>query len=373
VGLGATGSAALLAIARRGKRIIGLDRFSPPHTLGSSHGRSRIIREALYESPIYVPLVRRAYELWQALERDTGRDLLRRIGGLMLGPPDGALVQGASRSAEMHAVSFEVLNAVDIRRRFPVFQPADGSVGIFEPRAGFLDPEGCVAGALDLAVRAGADLRCDTAVTGWSGTGSGIRLVTSRGQLECGTLILAAGPWMAGFLREAAISLTVERQVMYWLRPSGDRLRFSADHLPVFIWEWERDRLFYGIPDHGAGFKVARHHEGDTVTPDAVDRRVHAGEIAEMRALLVRTIPEADGPLVEAATCLYSNTPDRHFVLGRHPREPRVLLASPCSGHGFKFASAIGEVLADLATGRTPSFDLGPFRPDRFGEARGGA
>jgi len=371
VGLGATGSAALLSLARRGTRVIGFDRFSPPHNQGSSHGRSRVIREAYYESPVYVPLVRRAYELWQALERDSGRPLLHITGGLMLGPADGTLVQGARRSAELHGLPFEVLSATDIRRRFPVFQPPEETLGILEPRAGFLEPEGCLAGALEQAVKAGAELCLETAVTGWTSTLTGIRLGTSRGAVECGRLILAAGPWMTTLLGGAPIPLTIERQVMYWFRPSGDPSRFSADRLPVFLWEWERDRLFYGIPDHGSGFKVARHHEGEAVTPDGVDRGVHAGEIVEMRALLRRTIPEADGPPVEAVTCLYTNTPDRHFVLGSHPLEPRVLLASPCSGHGFKFASVIGEVLADLATGRTPAFDLGPFRPDRFaGEAR---
>ena len=366
VGLGATGSAALLALARRGVRVIGLDRFSPPHNLGSSHGRSRVIREAYYESPVYVPLVRRAYELWSALERDSGRSLLRQTGGLMLGSPDGTLVQGARQSAELHGLPVESLNAAEIRRRFPVLHPAQHDVGIFEPRAGFLDPEGCVAGALELAVRAGAELRAETPIAGWTTSGSAVRLSTSRGTVECDTLILAAGPWMPGLLGGAPIPLTVERQVMYWVRPTGDRSRFAPDRLPVFIWEWEPDRLFYGIPDHGAGFKVARHHEGEVVTPDAADRGVSSAEILEMRAILRRTIPEADVPPVEAVTCLYTNTPDRNFVLGAHPSEPRVLLASPCSGHGFKFASVLGELLADLATGRQSGFDLTPFRPDRF-------
>jgi sarcosine oxidase len=367
IGLGAAGSAATLALARRGVSVVGLDRLVPPHPFGSTHGRSRVIREAYYESPVYVPLVQRAYELWEAQARDGGRPLFWKTGGLMLGRPDGELVTGARRSAEQHGLPFEVLSASEIRRRFPVFQAADDDVGILEPRAGFLDPEACVETALTLAARAGAELLTGAMVTGWRRRGEGLVLATSRGAIECGTAIVAVGPWAGDLLEDAGLPLTVERQVMYWFRPTGDASRFSPARLPVFIWEWTNGHLFYGIPDHGAGFKVARHHEGQAVTPDTVDRLVQPAEVADMRNILGRTIPDAAGALVEAVTCLYTNTPDHHFVLGPHPAEPRVIIASACSGHGFKFASAIGEVLADLATTGESNFDLRPFRADRFG------
>jgi sarcosine oxidase len=284
----------------------------------------------------------------------------------MVGPAEGTLIIGARRSAQLHRLPYEELGVSEIRRRFPVFHPGSGDIGILEPRAGFLDPEACVESALTVATGAGAEIRTGTEVTGWKRVGDGLALSTSGGTISCGTAILAAGAWAGGLLGNVGIPLTIERQVMYWLRPAGDRSRFSADRLPVFIWEWEQGRFFYGIPDDGAGFKVARHHEGETVGPDAVERGVGATEVAEMRAILARLIPDADGPPVEAVTCLYTNTPDSHFVLGPHPGEPRMIIASPCSGHGFKFASVIGEVLADLATGQTPGFDLSPFRSDRF-------
>ncbi len=367
VGLGAAGSAAALMLARRGQRVIGFDRFHPPHLHGSSHGRSRIIREAYYESPAYVPLVQRAYELWHALEQDSGRHLLTTTGGLMLGPADGELVQGARRSAEAHDIPFELLDAAAVRRRFPAFRPDDDAVGVLEHRAGFLDPEACIESCLTLASKAGATLRFDTLVDRWEPTEDGVRLHTSSGIVECARVVLTAGAWMGGLIGIVALPLTVTRQVMYWFRPHSGASHYGAGAMPVFIWEWEPGRMIYGFPDHGAGFKAARHHEGPVVNANVADRTVSPAEIAEMRLILGRCFPEADGEPVESATCLYTSTPDHHFVLGPHPNDPRVILASPCSGHGFKFASAIGEVLADLVISGRTTFDLSPFSPGRFG------
>lgn len=367
IGLGAAGSAALLALARRGIPAVGLDRYRPPHSHGSSHGRSRVIREAYYESPAYVPLVRRAYELWQALERDGGRPLLQQTGGLMIGPADGALVRGARESAEAHGLPFELLDAAGIRRRFPVFHAPAGSAGVLEPRAGVLDPEAAIEVTLALAAQAGAELRFEAPVSGWrEEAGGGLRLDTSAGPVHAERVIVTAGPWAPELLAGAGAPLEVERQVMYWFRPAAPE-PFAATRLPVFIWEWGAGRYFYGLPDQGAGFKVARHHDGETVTAATPRRAVQPEEIGEMRQLLRRFIPDADGPPTDAITCLYTNTPDHHFLLGPHPRDPRVIIGSACSGHGFKFAPVLGEVLADLALTGQSAFDLTPFRPGRFG------
>lgn len=369
VGLGAAGSAALLALARRGISAIGLDQFSPPHALGSTHGRSRIIREAYYESPVYVPLVQAAYEVWARIERDAGRPLLQITGGVMIGAPDGVLVQGALRSAREHGLRHELLDAAELRRRLPMFAIPDGAAGVWEFRAGILDPEACVTSCLELAERAGAIVQRNTGVTGWTRQGDGIRIATTAGPLDCGRLILAAGPWIGSLCEELALPLTVERQVMAWFTPSP-RAPFRAEVLPVFIWEWEDEQTFYGIPDQGQGFKVAGHHDGSTTTADTVERQVLPSDVDALRGLLRRFIPAADGPPSDAVTCLYTNTPDHHFILGAHPLEPRVVLASPCSGHGFKFASAVGEVLADLVIEGHSSFDLAPFTPARFSTTR---
>ena len=372
VGLGATGSAALLALARRGVRVVGLDRFSPPHRFGSTHGRSRIIREAYYESPVYVPLVRAAYEAWARIEHDLGRPLLQVTGGVMLGPPESTLVQGALRSAREHGLPHELLDTPALRRRLPAFAIPDGTAGVWESRAGILDPEACVAGCLELAQRAGAELQLNTPVSGWSRVGDGLRLDTAEGSIECGRLILAAGSWMTDLCGDLRLPLTVERQVMAWFAPA-ERTPFLAASLPVFVWEWATEQFFYGIPDQGDGLKVARHHEGEPTTAGTVDRTVRPADIAAIRGLLNRFLPAADLPPCDAATCLYTNTPDRHFLLGAHPHEARVLVASPCSGHGFKFASALGEVLADLAIEGRSRFDLSAFDPGRFTTHREGA
>ena len=369
VGLGAAGSAILQALARRGIRAIGLDRFHPPHTHGSSHGRSRVIREAYYESPVYVPLVQRAYLEWARLAHDTGRTLLTQTGGLMIGPARGELVAGALRSATTHGLPHELLRSDEVRRRFPVFNVGEDAVGLLEPRAGFLDPEECVAACLDLAARYGATIRTGTPITGWSGTRDGLLLESPAGDIACGRAVLAAGPWLPALLGGAGLPVTVERQVMYWFEPAAGARRFAPNRCPVFLWEWEPGRFLYGIPDHGHGFKAAVHHEGLEVTPDAVDRNVGLGEVEAIRELLSRTIPDAPGRLREATVCLYSNTPDHHFILGPHPDEPRVVLASACSGHGFKFASAVGEVVADLVVAGGTDLDLSAFAPGRFTES----
>ena len=365
VGLGAMGSAALLDLARRGVRAVGFDRFHPPHTLGSTHGRSRIIRQAYFEDPVYVPLVRRAYERWELLTGETGVPVFQRTGGLMLGPRDGVLVSGSRLSAMTHQVPFEELDAAAIVKRFPDLRPDPDTTAILEPHAGMLDPEASVATMLALASQLGAAVHFSTVVNGWTAGSSSVTLETTAGRFEAGAVILAAGSWM-GELIGGSLPLSVERQIMFWFDPLTGMARISPERLPVFIWEWAADRLFYGFPDVGEGLKIARHHDGAETTPAAVDRGVSPEEMADARSLLERFIPAAAGGFRSAAVCLYTNTPDSHFVLGPLASDPRVIVVSACSGHGFKFASAIGEVAADLATIDSSTFDLSVFSPDRF-------
>lgn len=368
IGLGAMGSAAACELARRGHRVLGLDRFRGPplHAFGSSHGRTRIIRQAYYEHPLYVPLVRRAYRRWAELEAETGRSLLQVTGGLMLGAADGVLVRGARESARTHGLAFEELTGSEIRRRFPALQTPDESAGILEPEAGVLFPERCIEAFLSLAGGRGAELRFDEPALEWRIDGQGVAVSTRAGVHRAGRLILAAGPWTGGLLNGTWLRLAVERQVAMWFTPARAPERFGPDRLPVFLWEWAPDRFFYGIPNLGDdGFKVARHHEGETTEPDAVRREVGPEEVEGIRDLLGRYLPDAGGTLRDTAVCLYTNTPDGHFVLDFHPRHPQVVVASPCSGHGFKFASVIGEILADLAIGGSTAFDLTPFSARR--------
>lgn len=362
VGLGAMGSAAAFHLARRGLRVLGLDRFTPPHSFGSSHGQSRIIREAYFEHPMYVPLVQRAYQLWDELERASQRDLLLVTGGLMIGRPDGVLVKGARRSADEHRLPHEILTAIDVKARYPALRPDDDMVAVWEPRAGILFPEDCIEAHLSLAKTHGAALRYGEQVLSWQADGDGVRVVTDQGEYRAGQALLTAGSWMASLVPELNLPLTIERQALFWFTPRANGANFSPERCPIHLWESSPRRFFYGFPDLGEGVKVAGHHEGELTSPERVSREVSDAEVEAIRTPMRRYVPDADGALRSTAVCLYTNTPDEHFWIDRHPQHSQVLIASPCSGHGFKFSSVLGEVLADLLTSGQARFDLSLFQ-----------
>ena len=360
------GSAAAYHIAAAGGRVLGLDRFHPPHDLGSSHGLTRIIREAYFEHPTYVPLVQRAYELWADLEEKSQRQLLLKTGGVMVGREEGVLVRGARRSAEMHGLRHEVLSSMELRQRFPIFEPGKEMVGVWEPRAGVLYPEAAIEAHLELAAKLGASLHFNEPVLKWEPDGQGVRVHTAGGRYTAAKLLLAAGAWVGSLIPDLELPLKVERQVLYWFEPRRQAEAFGAANCPIYIWEYEPGRFFYGFPELGHGVKVALHHQGETTQPDTVNREVAAEEIERMRGLLRQYMPAAEGRLRATAVCLYTNTPDEHFILDRHPQHSQVVLASPCSGHGFKFSSAIGEVAATMLRDEEPRFDLSLFRISRL-------
>ncbi len=366
VGLGAMGSMTALELVLRGHRVIGFDRFRPPHAFGSSTGKTRIIREAYFEHPLYVPLVQRAYERWDALERDGPGpgSLLLRTGGLMIGPPGQRLVSGARTSALEHGLVFEELSPADMHRRFPRFHLGQSECAIWEPRAGVLYPEVAIASALTRAVGAGAELHFGEAVREWK-SGTDLRLQTDAETYRVDRVILTAGAWMATELPRIRLPLTVARQALFWFAGGQGAGGAGPAELPIFIWEWEPERMFYGFPDLGDGVKVAIHHEGTAVSPGDERQEADPREAEPLLEALSSRIPGL-GPVREATTCLYTNTPNGDFLIDRHPDDERVVLASPCSGHGFKFAPALAEVLADLVEAKSPGFDLRPFRLDRF-------
>ena len=366
VGLGAMGSSTLYHLASRGLRVIGVDRYAPPHTHGSTHGRTRIIREAYYEHPCYVPIVQRAYQLWSALERESGRSLFIQTGGLMIGPPTGTLFAGALRSATEHGLAHAVLTPAQVHARFPGFRVPEGSMGLLEPRAGLLLPELCVETQLELAARAGAAVRTGVTVTHWDAGAGGVRVSTDAGEISARTLVLAAGPWLPMLVPDLDLPLEVERQLFHWFEPSAHPEWYDAAHSPISLIEYGDDRVFATFPDIGHGVKSGVHHEGEVIDPDAPRTPASDAEGREMRELLARYLPEAAGRILDRATCVYTNTPDHDFLIDRHPSHANVILASPCSGHGFKFASAVGEIVADLATNGESGFDLRPFSLARF-------
>jgi sarcosine oxidase len=282
----------------------------------------------------------------------------------MIGKPNSAVVAGATRSAHEHSLPHAVLSAAEVRSRFPALQPTDEMVAVWEPRAGILFPEICIEAHLNMARKHGADLRTDEPAVNWEGDGGGVRVLTSKGAYHAGQLVLSAGSWIQSLLRDLKLPLAVERQIQFWFEPKHP-VQFQPERCPIHIWEHEPGRFFYGFPDLGGGVKVARHHEGEMVNPDSINREVRPEEVEVMRAVVRQFLPDADGPLRSAVVCMYTNTPDGHFFIDRHPAHPQVLIASPCSGHGFKFSSVIGEVMADLLTGGQTQFDLSLFR-NRF-------
>lgn len=366
-GLGAFGSAAARALARRGANVLGLDRYQPPHELASHGGRTRIIREAYFEAPLYVPLVRAAFDAWNALGEDTGRRLFQPTGGLMIGPADGELIQGTLASVREHSIAHELLGAVDLRARFPRLEVRDAAVGVLEERAGVLDGPACVEALLSSASDAGARLNFGEPVEAWTTTADGVEVTTPSGEYGADALVLATGPWMGRMLAGDGLPrLRVERHVVHWFRPPAAPASFQAPDFPVTVWEHVPGRFFYTIPDLGEGVKAALHRGGQVTDPEQVRREVTDGDRDAIHHLVQRFLPGLAGTIVGSSVCLYTNTPDGNFLLGRHPREPRVILAGGGSGHGFKFAPVIGELAADLAMDEAPPYDLSPLDPGRF-------
>ena len=371
IGLGAMGSSAAQQLAERGHRVLGFDLFTPPHNNGSSHGQTRIIRQAYWEDWRYVPLLLRSYELWRRLGADSGHSLLQITGCLAIGHPDGDLISRSEQSARKFELPHEMLSSAQIRHRYPAFAVRDEMVGHWEKNAGYLLVEACVRAQLERAAVAGAELHCDEPVVEWSATpGGGVSVRTAKAHYSADRLVICAGAWAAQVLDSLQLPLTVTRQVAYWFEPRCGIDIFQHGRMPVYLWEAEAgERMLYGFPLVGPpseGVKVALHGSDEICTPDTVVRQIQPSDELAIRERLAGTLPLLAGRLLRAETCLYTMTPDEHFVIDSHPEYPQVTLAAGFSGHGFKFASVMGEVLGDLALGLTPAYDLALFSLQRL-------
>jgi sarcosine oxidase len=371
IGCGVMGAAVSYNLALRGLRVLNLERFGTNNKFGSSHGRTRIIRLAYYEDPRYVPLLRRAFDLWKDLEARSGRRLLLMTGGLMIGKPHGELVTGVLRSAEAHGIPHKVLSSSEVAGRFGAFTLNEEFCAVHEESAGVLFAEESVESFVRLAIDAGCQFEFGEEVKGWTGSSDGVRVETSMGTLTAGAVALCAGAWNGRLLR-GVLPLSCERQVPMWFSSGGQDI-FRSSEMPVFIMEEEKDTFYYGIPDVGHGVKVARTHGGEIGEPDNVRREVVQRDIAPVREFIARRLKRLDNAPIASTTCIYSNTPDLNFAVGQHPDDDRVIVVSACSGHGFKFASVLGEVVADMITGKNPMFDISFLRVGRFMKGAGGA
>jgi sarcosine oxidase len=362
VGLGANGSSALYHLSRTGKKVLGIDRFHPPHHKGSSHGESRIIRQAYHENPLYVPLVKAAYPLWEELAAIAGKPLFLQTGGLLLGDEQATVVKGAKLSAETHGIPYEWLDAAAIKKRFPAFRPAPDTVGVLEKEAGILFPEACITAFLKAAADNGAAIHANEAVLRITPAQYGIEVTTSLATYRAEKLIVSAGGWLSELMPELELPLTVRRQVLFWFDNANPSWRdyFQPRNMPIFIWEYLRGKMFYGFPDLGSGTKIAWHHGGRLLVPDQLHNDTSDQEISAIKSLAATHLA-IDPVFRDSTVCMYTNTPDGDFIIDFHPDHPNIIIASPCSGHGFKFSSLTGKLLGDLALQGHTEFDLSPF------------
>ena len=377
VGLGAMGSAALYQLSRRGVTTLGIDRFHPPHDLGSSHGDTRITRLALGEGAQYVQFARRSHQIWRELESATGRSLLHCVGGLIYGSTTGrARAHGASDFlqttidvARLHGIGHEVLGASALGERFPQFKWRGDELGYFEHDAGFLRPEAGIAAQLEQATRLGATIQTGEQLINWVPRASGVAVTTDQGHYEAEHLIVCAGAWLPGLIPQLAARTKVFRQVLFWFQPDGPQDIFTPDRMPVYIRvPDEENAMFYGFPainGPNGGFKTAGEQFDRTCAPDEINRQVSSGEMAAMHALAAPRL-RMSSRCLRTVACKYTVTPDFHFVIDHASDTDRVWFASACSGHGFKHSAAVGEALAEMTTEGCTQFDLSAFRLDRF-------
>jgi sarcosine oxidase len=378
VGLGAAGAATLYQLARRGIRVVGIDRFSPPHVFGSTHGDTRITREAIGEGEAYTPLVQRSHAIWRELEAETGEDLLTQCGGLIVEDAGGGaaghhrheFLASTIACARRYGIAHELLSAADIKYRFPQFGVDGSESAYYEPTAGFVRPERCVSAQLTVAARLGADIRRDERVLGLERSRSGVHVRTDRGVLDAERVVLAVGAWVHDFVGADRVQLfSVYRQVLNWFELRPDAIDHTPGAMPVFIWGLKDGNAFYGFPaiDGTREIKVADEKLDSPTSADAASLDVDPDEPRAVYDSLLRTrLPGLSSRCVRAARCLYTVTPDANFVIDEHPDLEGVLLVSPCSGHGFKHSAGIGEAIAQRVTAGSSEVDLSPFRLDRF-------
>ena len=369
LGLGGMGSAALFHLARRGLRVLGLERFDLVHEYGSSHGLTRIIRLAYWEHPTYVSLLHRAYALWRELEQRTGERLLHITGSVDAGPAGSPVFEGALRSSELHGLAHEVMDGAELHRRFPGYRLPREIRCLYQPEGGVLLPERCNVAHVALAQSHGAEVRCREPVHEW-GAGSGrVWVRTARGRYEAGRLVVCAGAWASRLIPELDRLAVPERQVLAWLQPARPEL-FAPGAFPVFNLEVDRER-WYGFPSFlMPGFKLGKyHHRGEVVDPDTGRREPEPVDEDLLRDFARRYFPDGAGPTLMLKACLFTNSPDHHFILDRHPEHPEVVIAAGFSGHGYKFCSVVGEILADLAQDGRTRHDIAFFRLQRFAAA----
>lgn len=366
IGVGGMGSATCYQLAKRGQKVLGLEQFDIPHTFGSSHGHTRIIRLAYYEHPNYVPLLSRAYELWDEIEQLSNEKLLLQYGSVDIGTVDSEVFAGSLASCQSHDIPHEVLNSADIQQRFPGYRLPDNYFGLYQKDGGFLIPEKATTAFVEAAHGQGACIQARETVLQWKATSDGVEVRTNRGSYSAGKLVCTAGAWNPQLLPILSDLVLVERQVLAWLQPTTPSL-FQPEQFPVFNMQVDRER-YYGFPVYGIpGFKFGKYgHLHEQGKADELDRIPNAQDEALLRAFASKFFPEGNGPVMSLKTCMFANSLDDHFILDIHPTFKNVSFATGFSGHGYKFASVIGEIMADLAMEGHTQYDIDFLALERF-------
>ena len=366
IGLGGMGSAALFELAKRGKRVLGIEQFDIAHDMGSSHGVTRIIRLAYHEHPSYVPLMRRAYELWRELEATANEQILHITGSIDAGPPDGSNFKGSLLSCEEHDLPHDVLTSTELSDRFPGYRLPPETMAVFQGEGGFLLPERCIALFVERAQALGAAVHTGERTLEWESTPGGVRVTTDNGIFEAESLVITAGAWTSKLIPVLGAAAIPERQVLAWFETLRPEL-FTPDNFPVFNLVVEEGQ-FYGFPEFGVpGFKLGKyHHLEENVDPDTIDRQPNPQDEAVLRDFTEKYFPGAAGGTSSMKVCMFTNSPDEHFIIDRLPDTPNVAIAAGFSGHGYKFSSVVGEILTDLTVDGETSHDIGMFRLSRF-------
>jgi len=370
VGVGGMGSSTCYQLAKRGAKVLGLEQFDIPHNQGSSHGFTRIIRLAYYEGPSYVPLLRRAYQLWAEIEQVSGEQIFHKTGSLDIGAADSMVFTGSLKSCLFHDIPHEILTGSEVNKRFPGYQVPTDYRALYQPDGGFLLPERATVAFVEAAQKLGATIQAREQVLNWETTkNGGVRVETNRGVYEAAKLVFTSGAWNRKLLPILADLAIPERQVLAWLQPTQPEL-FTPERFPVFIIQLGEEH-YYGFPIFGVpGFKFGKfHHLEEKGTPESFDWTPNLEDEKVLRRLSERVFPAGNGPTMSLKTCMFTNSPDEHFILDVHPDYPQVSFAAGFSGHGYKFASVIGEIMADLAIDGETKLPISPFRVGRFGES----
>ncbi len=366
IGLGGMGSAALFELAKRGKRVLGIEQFDIAHDMGSSHGVTRIIRLAYHEHPSYVPLMRRAYELWRELEATANEQILHITGSIDAGPPDGSNFKGSLLSCEEHDLPHDVLTSAELTDRFPGYRLPPETMAVFQGEGGFLLPERCIALFIERAQELGATVHTGERTLEWESTPGGVRVRTDHRVFEGESLIITAGAWTSKLIPALGAAAVPERQVLAWFETLRPEL-FTPDNFPVFNLVVDEGQ-FYGFPEFGVpGFKLGKyHHLEENVDPDTINRQPNPQDEAVLLDFTEKYFPGAAGATSSMKVCMFTNSPDEHFIIDRLPDSPNVAVAAGFSGHGYKFSSVVGEILTDLTVDGETSHDIGMFRLSRF-------